>query len=138
LFNSLPLASAVLRKLDCSIRAMVLCVFIVHRPNASPTLTLVAKHYREPLTIADIAQSVHMAPAHAMRVFRKFSGMTLYESLIHHRVSHAQRLLTTTDGTIDHICAESGFGSPARFYACFHKVVGQSASAYRRSFAENS
>ena len=99
--------------------------------------TLVATHYREPLTIDDIAQSVRMAPACAMRVFRKFSGMTLHEFLIHHRVSHAQRLLTTTDGTIDHICAESGFGSPARFYACFRKLVGQSPSAYRRSFAEN-
>ena len=78
-----------------------------------------------------------MAPAYAMRVFRKFSGMTLHEFLMHHRVSHAQRLLATTDETIDHIAAESGFGSPARFYACFRKLVGQSPSAYRRSFAEN-
>ena len=99
--------------------------------------TLVATHYREPLTIDDIAQAVRMAPAYAMRVFRKFSGMTLHEFLMHHRVSHAQRLLATTDGTIDHIAAESGFGSPARFYACFRKLVGQSPSAYRRSFAEN-
>ena len=99
--------------------------------------TLVATHYREPLTIDDIAQTVRMAPAYAMRVFRKFSGMTLHEFLLHHRVSHAQRLLATTDETIDHIAAESGFGSPARFYACFRKLVGQSPSAYRRSFAEN-
>jgi AraC-like DNA-binding protein len=99
--------------------------------------TLVATHYREPLTIEDIAEAVHMAPASAMRVFRKLSGMTLHEFLLHHRVSHAQRLLATTDGTIDYIAAESGFGSPARFYACFGKLVGQSPSAYRRSFAEN-
>jgi AraC family transcriptional regulator, melibiose operon regulatory protein len=99
--------------------------------------TLVATHYREQLTIEDIARNIRVAPAYAMRVFRKFSGMTLHEFLIHHRVSHAQRLLTTTDGTIEQICAESGFGSPARFYACFRKLVGQSPSAYRRSFAEN-
>ena len=99
--------------------------------------TLVATHYREPLTIDDIAETVRMAPAYAMRVFRKFSGMTLHEFLMHHRVSHAQRLLATTDETIDNIAAESGFGSPARFYACFRKLVGQSPSAYRRSFAEN-
>jgi len=99
--------------------------------------TLVATHYREPLTIDDIAETVRMAPAYAMRVFRKFSGMTLHEFLMHHRVSHAQRLLATTDETIDHIAAESGFGAPARFYACFRKLVGQSPSAYRRSFTEN-
>jgi AraC-like DNA-binding protein len=99
--------------------------------------TLVATHYCEPLTIDDIAQSVRVAPAYAMRVFRRFSGMTLHQFLMHHRVSHAQRLLATTDAMIDHIAAESGFGSPARFYACFRKLVGQSPSAYRRSFAEN-
>ncbi|MCX6874003.1 MAG: helix-turn-helix domain-containing protein [Verrucomicrobia bacterium] len=97
--------------------------------------TLLATHYREPLTIDDIARSVRLAPACAMRVFRKFSGMTLHQFLVQHRVSHAQRLLTTTDWTIDHICGESGFGSPARFYAAFHKVVGQSPSAYRSAFA---
>jgi AraC family transcriptional regulator, melibiose operon regulatory protein len=97
-------------------------------------VTLIAAHYREPLTVDDIAQAVHMAPAYAMRVFRKFSGMTVHEFLIHHRVSHAQRLLATTDATIDHVAAESGFGSPARFYACFRQLVGQSPSAYRRSF----
>jgi AraC-like DNA-binding protein len=99
--------------------------------------TLVATHYREPLTIDDIAQNVGMAPAHAMRLFRKFSGVTLHEFLIQHRVSHAQRLLTCTDGAIDDICAESGFGSPARFYACFRRLVGQSPSVYRRSFTES-
>ena len=99
--------------------------------------TLVATHYREPLTIDDIAKTVRMAPAYAMRVFRKFSGMTLHQFLMHQRVSHAQRLLATTDQTIDNIAAESGFGSPARFYACFRKLVRQSPSAYRRSFAEN-
>jgi AraC-like DNA-binding protein len=99
--------------------------------------TLVATHYREPLTVDDIALAVRMAPAYAMRVFRKYSGMTIHQFLMHQRVSHAQRLLATTDGTIDRIAAESGFGSPARFYAYFNKLVGHSPSAYRRAFAEN-
>jgi AraC family transcriptional regulator, melibiose operon regulatory protein len=100
--------------------------------------TLIATHYQEPLAVADVADAVHMTPAQAMRVFRKFSGMTLHEVLIQHRTSHAQRLLVTTDKKIDTIAAESGFGSPARFYACFQKLVGQSPAAYRRSFAADS
>jgi AraC-like DNA-binding protein len=96
--------------------------------------TLVATHYQEPLTVADVAEAVHMKPAHAMRVFRKFSGMTLHEVLIQHRTSHAQRLLVTTDKKIEAIAAESGFGSPARFYAGFQRMVGQTPAAYRRSF----
>jgi AraC-like DNA-binding protein len=96
--------------------------------------TLIASHYQEPLTVADVADAVRMTPTQAMRVFRKFSGMTLHEVLIQHRTSHAQCLLVTTNKKIDTIAAESGFGSPARFYASFQKLVGQSPSAYRRSF----
>jgi AraC family transcriptional regulator, melibiose operon regulatory protein len=98
---------------------------------------IVATHYQEPLAVADVAEAVHMKPAQAMRVFRKFSGMTLHEVLVQHRASHAQRLLVTTDKKMDTIAAESGFGSPARFFACFQKLVGQSPAAYRRSFTAN-
>jgi AraC-like DNA-binding protein len=131
------LAVDLARRKPASSDAMPLCHSRGTLGRFERMATLVATHYREPLTIADIAQTVRMAPAYAMRVFRKFSGMTLHEFLMHHRVSHAQRLLATTDGTIDHIAAESGFGSPARFYACFRKLVGQSPSAYRRSLAES-
>ena len=98
--------------------------------------TLVAKHFREPLSVKDIAEAVRMKPAPAMRQFRKLSGMTLHEYLLRFRVSHAQRLLATTNAKILVIAEQSGFGSPAPFYAAFRRVVGQSPAAYRRSFRE--
>ena len=100
--------------------------------------TLIARHCREPLSIEDIAEAVHMKPPAAMRLFRKFSGMTLHECLTQHRVSHSQRLLATTDATIDDIAARSGFGSPARFYASFRQLTGHSPAAYRRSLRHGS
>jgi transcriptional regulator GlxA family with amidase domain len=95
--------------------------------------TLIARHFHEPLLIQDIAAAVHLTPDSAMRLFRKFSGITLHECLLQHRVSNAQRLLATTEVKIDDIAAQSGFGSAARFYASFQKVVGQSPAAYRRA-----
>jgi AraC family transcriptional regulator, melibiose operon regulatory protein len=94
--------------------------------------TLIARHFHEPLLIQDIADAVHLTPDSAMRLFRKTSGITMHECLLQHRVSNAQRLLATTDMKIDDVAARSGFGSAARFYASFHKVVGQSPAAYRR------
>ena len=95
--------------------------------------TLIARHFHEPLLIQDIAEAVHLTPDAAMRLFRKLSGITLHECLLQHRVSNAQRLLATTDVKIDDVAAQSGFGSAARFYAGFQKVVGQSPAAYRRA-----
>jgi AraC-like DNA-binding protein len=94
---------------------------------------LIATHFREPLSVEDIALAVKMQPAPAMRLFRKYSGMTIHEYLLRHRVGHAQCLLAAGDARLDDIAAESGFGSAARFYACFGKLVGQSPAAYRRS-----
>ena len=48
------------------------------------------------------------------------------------KVSNARRLLSTTDTKIDVVAYQSGFGSAARFYAAFQKVVGKSPAAYRR------
>ena len=95
-------------------------------------VSLIAKRFHEPLSVADIATAVCMTPPSAMRLFRKYSGMTLHECLVRHRVSHAQWLLTTTDVAIDDVAAKSGFGSPARFYACFRQITRLSPSAYRR------
>lgn len=50
------------------------------------------------------------------------------------RVSHAQRLLTTTDMKVVDIALDSGFPSPARFYAAFKRNAGQSPAKYRRRF----
>ena len=94
--------------------------------------TLLARHFAEPLSIGDIAEAVRMKPDLAMRLFRKYSGMTIHEYLLQHRVSNAQRLLLTTDVKIDDVAVQSGFGSAARFYAAFQKVVGRSPAEYRR------
>ena len=111
-----------------------------HSPNAAGRFekmaALIARHFEESLSIGDIAAAVSMAPAAAMRLFRKFSGMTLHQYLLQHRVSHAQRLLATTNATIETIAAKSGFGSAARFYACFRESVGQSPAAYRRALQD--
>jgi AraC-like DNA-binding protein len=59
--------------------------------------------------------------------------MSVLEYITERRVSCAQRLLDTTDMKIIDIVYESGFNSPARFYPCFKRLVGQSPARYRRS-----
>jgi AraC family transcriptional regulator, melibiose operon regulatory protein len=96
--------------------------------------TLIARHFHEPLLIGDIADAVQMKPAAAMRLFRRYSGITIHECLMQHRVSNAQRLLVTAQANIEDVAAQSGFGSTARFYAWFQRVAGQSPAAYRRRY----
>jgi AraC-like DNA-binding protein len=95
----------------------------------------VAKHYTERLTAEQICAAVRLHPNYAMSVFKKAMGITLIDCVTQHRVSHAQRLLATTDMKIIDVGLSSGFFSLSRFYEAFHKWCGCSPNDYRRNHA---
>lgn len=79
----------------------------------------IAQRYREPLSVQAIADHVKLHPKYLMRVFKKQCGASIWEYLTRLRVSHAQRLLITTDLKVLDVAMESGFSSVAPFYAAF-------------------
>lgn len=79
----------------------------------------IARHYREPLTVQAIATHAGLHPKYLMRVFKKQCGMTIWEYLTRLRVSHAQRLLITSDMKVLDVAMESGFSSVGPFYSAF-------------------
>ena len=92
---------------------------------------LVAQRYTEPLTIAEISQAVELHPNYAMNLFKKTFGTTLIDYLTRHRISHAQRLLATTDQKIVEIAFSSGFNSISRFNEAFRRACGCTPREYR-------
>jgi AraC-like DNA-binding protein len=93
-----------------------------------------ATRFRDPITVADIAGSVHLHPNYAMTLFRRVVGTTLGSYLLQCRLAEAQRLLITTAATITDVAAATGFGSHSAFYAAFTRACGQPPGAYRRSY----
>jgi AraC-like DNA-binding protein len=91
----------------------------------------VGERYREHLTVAQIADAVGLNSNYAMTVFREGCGLSLWEYVTRLRVSHAQRLLLTTDWTVERIGLDCGFGSPSRFFAAFRRLCGCTPRAYR-------
>jgi len=92
---------------------------------------LIAQHYTEQLTVTEIGQQVGLHPNYAMGLFKKAFGTTLIDYLTHHRVSHAQRLLATTDEKIVEVAFSSGFNSISRFNEAFRRACGCTPRAYR-------
>lgn len=95
----------------------------------------IAQHYLEKLTVDDIGKSVGLHPNYAMNLFQKSFGTTLIDYLTHHRVSHAQRLLATTDEKIVDVAFGSGFTSISRFNEAFRRACACSPREYRRGHA---
>ncbi|ACU84369.1 response regulator containing CheY-like receiver domain and AraC-type DNA-binding domain [Brachybacterium faecium DSM 4810] len=92
----------------------------------------VRDHHRSPVTVADIAASVHLAPSHAMTVFRRTAGVTLGDYVTMCRVAEAQRLLLTTSLKVTEIAEEAGFGSLSSFYEHVSAACGMTPREYRR------
>jgi AraC-like DNA-binding protein len=99
--------------------------------KAEQMACFIAQHYLEPLTIDEISRSVRLHPNYAMSLFRNVFATTLTEYVAQHRISHAQRLLVTSDQKILAVALESGFGSISRFNDVFRKACGCSPRQYR-------
>ncbi|MCD0442393.1 helix-turn-helix domain-containing protein [Glycomyces sp. A-F 0318] len=91
-----------------------------------------AEHFREPLTVADVAAAASLHPNYAMAHFGKIVRTTIIDYLTRCRLAEGRRLLVTTDLPIATVAAESGFSSVSRFYAAFKTGCGVPPAAYRR------
>ncbi|HMP83543.1 MAG TPA: helix-turn-helix domain-containing protein [Verrucomicrobiota bacterium] len=92
----------------------------------------IAQHYQEKLSIEQISKAAGLHPNYAMAVFKKALGITLLDCLTQHRVSHAQRLLATTNDKIIDVALCSGFSSLSRFHDAFRRWGGCSPKEYRK------
>ena len=92
----------------------------------------IARNYREPLTAERIASANGLHANYAMNLFRRAFGTTMGAFITQHRISHAQRLLATTDQSIVSIAYEAGFQSLSRFNEAFKAACGRPPRQYRK------
>ena len=94
-------------------------------------VSFIAQNYTRHITVESVSQSVGLHPHYAMNLFRRTLGTTLIHCVTHHRISHAQRLLITTDKKIVDVALTVGFNSVSRFNAAFKNASGCSPREYR-------
>ena len=102
------------------------------RADAAEMAAFVSARAGDDLRVGDVARHVHLAPQHAMTVFRRATGITIGEYLAQCRVARAQHLLLTTDLPVPEVGHAAGFRSQSQFYARFRERCGEPPAAYRR------
>jgi len=98
------------------------------------TVTWMDENLDQPITIEDLAARAAMSPRSFARRFQAATGTTPYQWLLRQRVRLAQRLLETTDLSIDSVAEHSGFSTAANLRKHFHRAVHTSPQSYRRTF----
>ncbi|HXQ59566.1 MAG TPA: helix-turn-helix domain-containing protein [Acidimicrobiales bacterium] len=100
------------------------------------TLAWLQEHLDEAVTVEDLASRSAMSPRTFARQFRAGTGTTPLQWLIRQRVHLAQRLLETSDLSIDVVAERSGFCTAANLRKHFSRVLHTSPHGYRRTFKE--
>ncbi|WP_430645204.1 helix-turn-helix domain-containing protein [Agromyces sp. GXS1127] len=102
------------------------------RPDAAAMAAWISEHAADDIRVGEVARHVHLAPQHAMTVFRRALGITIGEYLAQCRVARAQHLLLTSELPVPEVGHAAGFRSQSQFYARFRERCGEPPAAYRR------
>jgi AraC family transcriptional regulator, transcriptional activator FtrA len=98
------------------------------------TLAWAQEHLGEPITVTTLAARSAMSRRTFARRFAASTGTTPYQWLLDQRLRLAQRILETSDLTIDAVAQSSGFLNAGNLRKYFARTLRTTPSAYRRTF----
>ncbi|MBX3589164.1 MAG: helix-turn-helix domain-containing protein [Ramlibacter sp.] len=103
-----------------------------HRLSA--VLAWVQQHLEQPHKLDGLARRALMTRRTFTRHFRRVTGTTVGQWLLHQRLARARRLLETTQRSVEQIAGDAGFGSATSLRQQFAAVLHTSPMTYRREF----
>ncbi|MEI6788768.1 MAG: AraC family transcriptional regulator [bacterium] len=94
----------------------------------------VHRHVAEALQIEDVARAMGLSESHLRARFRTLAGIGLGAYIRRLRLHRARTLMIASDSRLKEIAEQCGYESIYAFSRTFHKEMGISPSAYRKSF----
>lgn len=96
-------------------------------------ITYVDKHFREPISLQDVANCLGLGTEYFCRFFKKNMGMSFLNYLNEVRLSHVYRDLMYTDAPVAEIMEANGFTNQKLFNRSFKELYGQTPSSIRHT-----
>ncbi|MDF2713469.1 MAG: AraC family transcriptional regulator [Paenibacillus sp.] len=91
-------------------------------------------HYMQELTLDKLSREACLSKFYLTRLFKQFTGLTVFEYVNRQRITQAQLLLLAEKSTsVTDICFRVGFKELAHFSKNFKQLVGVSPEHYRKS-----
>ncbi|GAA3400256.1 hypothetical protein GCM10020370_03890 [Paenibacillus hodogayensis] len=107
-------------------------------PAVRRSIAYIDSAFSEPIQYIDLAKQYGLSPRHYSRIFRKLTGFSPMNYIIHRRVTEAKRLLTSTSEPVQQVAIRSGFSDPFHFSRTFKRHVGLSPRLYVHLHREQS
>lgn len=95
-------------------------------------LSYMKENYSD-ITQQAISEKYHMSVSAISNLFKKQTGRSYSDHLLEIRIESAEKLLRTTNYSIEEIAGKVGYNDYFYFMKTFKKATGISASAYRKN-----
>ena len=134
-------------ELDISIRMQIMWRLLVEhlphqpRPAASDLteyerirkiLSYIEQNYMNPITLAEVAEHIHLCESECTRLFKRHMNTTLFSFLQEYRIERSLEYLSTHE-SISNIAGKTGFSDSNYYSKVFSKIKGCSPREYRKN-----
>ena len=87
------------------------------------------------LSLEELADAAGLSITHFSEMFRRSTGQSPNQFVLHHRVKSAKEMLRAAEMRVLDVAVACGFKSQQHFSRVFRSVCGASPTEYRREFA---
>ena len=84
------------------------------------------------LTVETVSRGTNISKSTIYRTFRQHLGCTLTEYINQAKIKQAEKLLVSTELSLDEVACSTGFSSTVYFRSVFKKLRGASPNKYRK------
>ncbi len=100
-------------------------------PRINAIYQYVDQHFKEHISLDEVAKLINMTPPAFSRYFKKLTGKTFVQFVNEYRIAYASKQLGEEDQMITDISFESGFNNISHFNKQFKLITGLTPSEYR-------
>jgi AraC-like DNA-binding protein len=102
-----------------------------HRDLVDAARVVLARRFRDKLSLGELARAVFSSPFHLARIFRRETGLSLHRQLTRLRLRHALEHLANGKPDLTMLALDLGFSSHAHFSHAFRREFGSAPSQVR-------
>lgn len=96
----------------------------------------IERDFAEPISVAELAESVQMSERHFRRQFEAFYHVTPYTYLLRLRMEAARKLLVQDNLSVTQVALACGFSDCNHFSRIFRQQTGETPTSYRNREAK--
>ncbi|MCM1568538.1 MAG: AraC family transcriptional regulator [Roseburia sp.] len=108
--------------------------------NVSSTITEIISylnsHIAQPHTLDDLSQKFYISKYYLNRSFKRATGTTVIDYLIHKRIFLAKQYLLNGENAVD-VAAKVGFTDYSSFYRAYKRILGTSPGCDKKSVTDS-